>query len=251
MRGPSDLLRLRKRSDKVKLALLLFLLGALLAWDVLSGAVSYFSAAGEPVEYILTSGTEGAALEGRLQALRQGEQVVCVSRQREYGLSSADKSITITEVSTEYLSSCFGLSTTGSGTEFFLGREAFITFCGAGAQSPAHLTCQTEDGEISGAFRLCDDLPGELALAKGTSVTLSGARTLRVMLDNSDISGLDTAWLEGLGFMIENREVVTEASHRAELLLSRLRYGGLACVLALLLGWQLCSAGRREASQRL
>ena len=43
MRGPMELLRLRKRSDKVKVALALFLLGILLMADLLVGAAKYLS----------------------------------------------------------------------------------------------------------------------------------------------------------------------------------------------------------------
>ena len=49
-----DLLKLRRRSDKVKLSLLLFLLGIILAIDLLTGAAEYLIMAGEPVEYVLS-----------------------------------------------------------------------------------------------------------------------------------------------------------------------------------------------------
>ena len=99
MRGPMELLRLRKRSDKVKVALALFLLGILLMADLLVGAAKYISMAGEPVEYVLSAGAEGAALNAKLLELGQRESVVSVSRQREYTLASGDRSVTVIEVS--------------------------------------------------------------------------------------------------------------------------------------------------------
>ncbi len=247
MRGPMELLRLRKRSDKVKVALALFLLGILLMADLLVGAAKYISMAGEPMEYVLSVGAEGAALNAKLLELGQRESVVSVSRQREYTLASGDRSVTVIEVSPEYLSACFGLETAGAGAEFFLGKRAFGAFCGGGAQSPARLKCQKGEDTVSGAFILAEGLPEELALTKGASLTLDGARSLRVMLRGRDISGVETAWLEGNGFVIENREALIETAHGTQLFLVKLRYGGAACVLALLLGRQLYKAGRGEA----
>ena len=93
---------------------------------------------------------------------------------------------------------------------------------------------------------MAEGLPEELALTKGASLTLDGARSLRVMLRGRDISGVETAGLEGNGFVIENREALTETAHGTQLFLVKLRYGGAACVLALLLGRQLYKAGRGE-----
>ena len=67
-----------------------------------------------------------------------------------------------------------------------------------------------------------------------------------LLLRGRDISGVETAWLEGNGFVIENREALTETAHGTQLFLVKLRYGGAACVLALLLGRQLYKAGRGE-----
>lgn len=243
MTGPRKLLRLRKRSDKVKFALLLFLLGALLMGDLLRGAEEYFSMAGEPVEYVLDPGAGGAALDIKLRELMERENVVCASRQREYALANGESTVTVTEVSAEYLNACFGLDDTGAGASFFMGRKAFAALCGRNARSPARLTCLAGEERVYGAFILEESLPEELALSRGASVTLGGERTLRVMLRGTDMSGVETKWLEDSGFVIENREVVEKTAHETELLIIRLRYGGLACVLALLLGRQLFKAG--------
>ena len=242
-----DLLKLRRRSDKVKLSLLLFLLGIILAIDLLTGAAEYLIMAGEPVEYVLSPGAEGAAPDVKIQQMLQRESVISVSRQREYTLVNEGRTVTAAEVSPEYLSACFGLEPGGAGAEFFLGKRAFAAFCGAGVQSPARLVCQAGEESVSGAFILAESLPEDLTLTKGTSVTLSGARSLRVMLRGKDLSGVETTWLQQNGFTIENREALTETTHKTQLLLIKLRYGGAACALALLLGRQLYKAGRRGA----
>lgn len=247
MRGLMALLRMRKQSDKVKLALLLFLLGAVLAWDVLSGAAGYFSAAGEPVEYILVSSSQGARLESGLQAIRQRDSVVAAGRQREYTLTSDERSLEVVEVTPEYLGEGFGIIASGSGKEYYLGRGAFFAFCGRSAQSPVRLTCLAGEERVSGTFILDEGLPSGLAVTKGSSATLGSEQTLRVMLRGRDMSGVETQWLEGNGFAIENREEVERAAYEGELLMVRLRYGGAACVLAVLLGTQLFKAGSREA----
>lgn len=250
MTGPGKLLRLRKRSDKVKAALLLFLLGALLMGDLLRGAAEYFSMAAEPVEYVLDPGADGAALDMKLRELMERESVVCASRQREYTLTGGENTVTVTEVSAEYLSACFGLKAGDAGNSFFMGRKAFAALCGRNARSPARLTCLAGEERVYGAFILEEGLPEELVLSRGTSVTLGGEKVLRVMLEGKDVSGVETDWLEGSGFVIVNSGAVTETAHETELLGMRLRYGGLACVLALLLGRQLFMAGSREQAGR-
>lgn len=241
-----ELLRLRKRSDKVKLAMILFLMGFFLAGDVLWGVTEFFSMAGEPVEYVLNTGTEGARLDSKLQTILQRDSVICASFQREYALTSGSKRVLVTEVSPDYLSTCFGLNTAGAGSEFFLSTDVFKTFCGNSTLSPMRLTCNAGEENVSGTFTLYESLPGGLAVTKGTSLTLGDAQTIRVMLRGRDTSGIETNWFEENGFTIENREVVIETAHETEILIVRLRYGGAACVLSVLLGWQLFASGQRE-----
>lgn len=239
MRSPRELYRLLRRDSGAKLAMLLFLLGALLAWEVLACAAEYLSRMGEPAEYVLSSGVQGAALEGKISALRGEEGVICVSRQREYDLTSGERSVTVAEVSAEYLADGFGLDTEAAGTTFFLGSDAFKAFCGAGARSPVRMTCAAGEKSVSGAFVLEKSLPGELAVTKGSSATLQDASKLRVMFRGRDFSGTDAAWIGELGLSVENSETLAEDAHETELLMVKLRYGGMACVLAVLLGCRL------------
>ena len=247
MRAIGKLLRLRRRSDKVKLALGLFLLGAVLGWDVAFGAAGFLMESGEPVEYVLAWGGNEASLEGKLRAVSQHEGVICASRQREYSLVMGERQLTVIQVSPEYLSACFGLRASGAGREFFLGSRSYASFCGAGEESPARLKCLRGEEGVSGTFPLCGGLPVTAAMAKGSSAELGDSQTLRVMLESGGIEGRNGDWLMELGFSIENQELLTEAAHRLELLQARLSYGGLACLLALALGVQLFAAGRRES----
>lgn len=251
MRRLRALLRLRKESDKVKLALWLFLLAAVLAGKTAVTAGSYVSQIQSPVEYVLTSGEVGAALDGKMQVILQNANVMGATRQREYALTDGERSLMVTEVSGQYLADCFGLAESGSGTQVYLGRKVFYSFFGNGAQSPVRASVQTGEGQtVSGAFTLAEELPENLAITKGTTLTLGGSLNLRVMLAGTDISGGAVSQLEGLGLTVTNRETVLIAEYENQLLLTRLSYGILSCILAAIAGCTLFAAGRGETSRR-
>lgn len=246
MKWLRSLLRLRKRSDKVKIALALFLLAGFLGWDVCAGAADYISMLGEPVEYAAAPAVRGAALEGLMQTAAQREDVVCVSKQRVFTLTGS-RQVEVTEVSSEYLRAGLGLEQAVSQADFFLGSEAFAALCGSTAKSPVRMVFRDGEGSVSGLFMLVRELPGGAAFAKGTTRTLGDAETLRVMMDGPDIGGTDKAWLESMGLVVEHGEELLQVEYEAGLLLTKLRYGGLACLLGLALGWRLMAEGRREA----
>jgi len=78
-----DFLALRRRSDKVKLALLLYILAAWLGVRAVGDIIDYVKAAGEPAEYVLMPDASGAVLAAKLEALYKTEGVVSITPQWE------------------------------------------------------------------------------------------------------------------------------------------------------------------------
>lgn len=76
-------LALRRRSDKVKLALLLYLLAAWLGVRAVSDILDYGKAAGKPAEYVLIPDASGAVLAAKLEALYKTEGIVSITPQWE------------------------------------------------------------------------------------------------------------------------------------------------------------------------
>lgn len=237
MRRLTDFLKLRKQNDRVKLALLFFLLAGY--FGVTSGmqVAEYASAVGEPVEYVLQSPSTGAVLDMGMQKIREMDGVLGVSRQTEITLSTEDKSLVATVLDRQYLSNCYGLNSTGAGHQFWLSKAAFDSFLGNTA-SPARLAYQIEDSRESGNFTLADSFPAEesYAVTAGSTVDLGGSSTLRVMLEKTDLSGADVRRLESLGFSVMNREFLLEQSYETELMMTRLRYGLIATILSVTAG---------------
>lgn len=252
MKRLRELLRLRRQSGKVKVALLFFLLAGYLAWDIFAQLGSYVSKAGQPVEYVLASGGENI-LEAKLQQIQEEPEVLAVSRQREYAIWSGEtegaRSLTMTELSPEYLSRCYGLEEPGEGNRFYLDKESFQSFLGSGAASPAQKGFrrdETRDKENRGSFLLWEGLPQGMGVCKGTSQSLSGSGTLRVMLRGRDISGSIVTRLEGLGFTVVNQEALLTENFETELLFARLWGGALSLALSVTAGALLFGEGRRE-----
>lgn len=243
-----EFLRLRRRSGKIKLALLLFLLAAFFAAGLAESAARYAENAGRPTEYILETAMTGPLLDGALARLEELEGVVGASRQRELSLTAGEKALTVTQLSSRYLSQCWGLAPEGAGRSCWLNQAAAQGFLG-GAPLPAGLVCGNGTGEESVRFLPGDPLPGgsPLAVMAGSSWELGEPGTVRVMAAPRGLAG-GAGQLEALGFTLQNRELLTAQRYEEELLLTRLGYGLAALALALAAGRLLYREGKREAA---
>lgn len=242
MTGLRELLRLRRQSDKVKWALAAFLLAGVLAVHLAGQLIQYLRAVGEPVEYVLVCGSTGAKLESELHALEELDGVVSVSRQREYAVTVGSKTLTVTEVSEQYMTACYGIAEPGG--SFWLSVDAFWHLFGSG-DSPAHSSCQDGERSFVGTFYRTG-LPGELAVVKGNTRSLGDSAELRVMFGGGDVSGTRQGALEKLGFTVRDREQIMEQEYEGRLLTARLEYGLCALVMAMLAGRLLFREGKME-----
>lgn len=229
------LLRLRKQDDCIKLALLLFLAAAWLAYIACVQGIEYARIQARPVEYVLESNFSGAVLEGNLQKIQALDGVAGVSRQREFSITVGDKMLTVTELERQYLTDCCGIEPSNTGSRYWLNREAFTNLLGSGAASPARVIYKKEEKTESGEFLLLSDFGGEEAFAAstGSTMTLGNVSTLRVMFAHGDPSGADIRKLESMGFTVLNQAEMERQSYETELALTKLSYASVAAFFAL------------------
>lgn len=244
-----EFLRLRRRSGKVKLALLLFLLAGCFGGDLVGAGARYAGAAGQTREYIFDTAMTGSLLDGALSRLEELDGVIAASRQREFSITREEKSLTITQLSSRYLAECWGIFPEGAGRNYWLNQTAAQGFLG-GTQLPVNSTYQTGEREESGRFLSGEALPQEdpLAVTTGSSAELGEPGTVRVMAALSGPGG-GVGQIEALGFTLRNRELLTAQSYEEQLLLTRLGYGLAAMVLAAGAGRLLYREGKRESSR--
>ncbi|WP_322170499.1 hypothetical protein [Acutalibacter caecimuris] len=241
--------RLRRQNDKVKLAWVMFLAAGYFAVSGVVQAAQYAVGLARPVEYVLAA--PAAVGAERLKALAALEGVVAVSCQREYTLASGEKSLTVTELSEAYLAQCYGLAATGASRMFWLSPESYRAFLGE-APAPARLEFRTEEGMGSGVFGQVEMLGGQApgAVTKGSAASLQDAVSVRVMTAHASLTGAQAAQMEALGFVVANRQALVTAAYETQLSLTRLGYGAITCLLALLAGRLLYATGKREVLGR-
>ncbi len=224
--------RLRREDGRVKLALLFLLAALALLGYAASGALEYAALLEQPVEYVLAAAESGAALDAALRRLVESGGAVGASRQREYSVSAGEKTLAVTELDGAYLAACYGIEANGEVKRFWLGSAAFSSFCGSKAESPAQIAFEIGDKSETGAFYAAGSLPEGLAVARGTTKTLSGSASARVMFAKTDPSGADAVLLQSMGFSVVNREELVRRSYEAELLLTRLGFSLLSAAFA-------------------
>lgn len=85
-----DFLALRRRSDTVKVALMLYLLAVWLGAQSVGEAWEWLRIVREPAEYVVVPGASGAALSAKLEALFEMDEVVSITPQWEDGDKSGN-----------------------------------------------------------------------------------------------------------------------------------------------------------------
>ncbi len=247
MKAVRELLRLRRRSGKVKLALLLFLLAGFFGADLAGSLGQYAAGLNRPEEYIFETAMTGPLLDQALARLEQLDGVKGASRQGELVVLSGEKTLTVTRLSPRYLWDCWGLAPESAGLVCWLNGTAAQGFLG-GAQLPARLVCRLEDQEAAFLFLPGKAMPeGEpLALTAGSSSQLGEPGLVRVMGAGGGVERIGE--MEALGFTLQNRELLLAQSYEEELLLTRLSYGLAALALAAAAGRLLYREGKREAA---
>lgn len=236
MRKLREFLRLRKRYDSIKFALILFICATYFLVNGVVQIVSYCGYLNKPTEYILEAYSDCASLEIALQKICDTESAVCASFQRDYVVTSENDAVLIvSELSAEYLLECYRIESDENGKKIWLNTTAFDEFVGETDETSVRLSYTVDGKNESAEFIRCDALDSETAYAVsvGTTASLDDSTVVRVMFDSIDVSGSNMKHLENLGYSISNGEKVILEVHEQELLFLNVKYSIIATVLSL------------------
>lgn len=226
-----DFLRLRKQYDSIKFAFLMFICAAYFLISGIAQTASYMVYVNKPCEYILEAYSDSASLEIALQKICEIEGVISASYQNNYVITTDDnKTLTVSELSSEYLSKCYGIGGSGNNKKIYLNTVAFDEFIGDSEIDLARLSYIADGKTESAGFVRIGEISSEtpLALSVGTTASLDNSRVVRVMFDGIDITGSNIRKIESLGYTVSNREDILLQSHKQEMLLSEIK----CCIFA-------------------
>ena len=231
MRKLREFLRLRKRHDSIKFALILFICATYFLVNGVVQIVSYCGYLNKPTEYILEAYSDSASLEIALQKICDTEGAVCASFQYDYIITTGDnKTLMVSELTQEYLWVCYGIEAETNSNKVWLNSVAFDEFIGDSESGSVRLSYIVDGKTESAEFIRWEPLDSENAYAVsiGTTVSLGNSRTVRVMFDGVDITGSNIRKIESLGYTVLNGKEIRVQSHRQELLLSEMK----CCIFA-------------------
>lgn len=241
-----DFAALRRRSDKVKAALLLFLLGGYMGVQAVGQGAAYARSAARPAEYVCTPNASGAVLQAKLDALAQEEGVADICPQWEFTLVKGEKALAVLGLPARYLSAYYGLAPAGYAHEYWLDPQTFAGFLSG--SPPARTAYQREEKREDGVFLRADTLPDGVHAVTAWEGQRLTAPAFRVRCTSADLSGTVLHRLEASGFTLLSQEQITLQGYENQILLERLAYNLLSGGLACLAGWALYTLGKREVA---
>lgn len=243
----SRFLKLRKQNDALKLAVFMFLLSAVFILSGIINMCKYFASSSATVEYTLIPDFSASLVGEKIGKLSEGDDVISASLQRRYTILAGDTQIPIalSEVSGEYLTSCYHIESDSTATEkFYLNKAAFDLICDAPDEASVRKGCTLDGASAHQAlFVRCDSIGGDdpIAFRIGTSVSLNAktSDSVRIMYRNSDITDAREKSLKNDGYSIENQLDLIKASYEKELLLKTLMYDILIIAISFVCGVSL------------
>ncbi len=240
MKWLSDFLKLRKQHDSIKFAVILFICAAYFLVHGIIQIVDYANYLNKPVEYILNAYSASATLDIGIDKIKETAGAVSASFQRDYVVTSEnDAVLVVSELSSEYLSECYGIESTGNGKKIWLNTTAFDEFVGETDETSVRLSYSVDDKKESAEFIKCEALDSEVAYAVsvGTTASLDDSNIVRVMFDSIDVTGSNARHLENLGYGISNREDMLIQSHEQALLFADVKCSIICVILSLVGGY--------------
>lgn len=250
MRKLREFLRLRKRYDSIKFALILFICATYFLVNGVVQIVSYCGYLNKPTEYILEAYSDSASLEIALQKICETDGAVSASFQRDYIITAEnDKTLAVSELSREYLCDCYGIESNTNSKTIWLNTVAFDEFIGESTDTSVRLYYSVDGKNESAEFIKCDALDSENAYAVsiGTTASLENSHTVRVMFDSIDVTGTDVRKIENLGYTVSNREDMLTQSHERELLFANLKCSIIGTILSLVGGYAFVEVYKKDS----
>lgn len=253
MKWLSDLLKLRKRHDSIKFALILFICAAYFLASGIMQIVSYVSYLNKPLEYILDAYSASATLDIGIDKIKETAGAVSASFQRDFVvMTENDAVLVVSELSSEYLSECYGIESAGNGKKIWLNTTAFDEFVGETDETSVRMSYSVDDKKESAEFIKWEALDSEVAYAVsiGTTTSLDNSTVVRVMFDSIDVTGSNTRHLENLGYGISNREDMLIQSHEQELLFADVKCSIIGVILSLVGGYAFVAVYKCDKSKK-
>lgn len=121
--------RLRKQEDRVKIVLLLFLMGIVFLFYGVYNGICLYQTVQTPVEYVLTGDSGDKYLGRKLNEIREWENMAGTSIFRENSVlityQGEETTFSCVELSEEYIKDVYGISQSGATKTFYMNQKAF------------------------------------------------------------------------------------------------------------------------------
>lgn len=152
--------RIRKQEDRVKIVLLLFLLGIVFLFYGVYNGICLYQAVQTPVEYVLAGDSGEQNLGRKLNEIREWENMAGASIFRESSVlityQGEETTFSCVELSEEYIKDVYGISQSGATKTFYMNQKAFdmvketneaFSYKQSGSEDTLRMTYETEEAE--------------------------------------------------------------------------------------------------------
>lgn len=225
MKWLRDLLKKRRRDDRIKIIMIFALLGIIMLGNTVYRIVKLYGIVTESEEYILAENETIKIKDLQIDALSKTENVISISRQKEIPLElkveTDSISLNCIELSESYLKTVYGINVNSMSRAFFINESAYNILMqsdGFAEELEKGENCILadyalgEDGISCGTAKvilvkgkLPDDMP--YAFCKAQSADLGeNSSGVRVMFANSDLTSSNKDRLKDMGFVIADSD---------------------------------------------
>ncbi len=232
MRRITEFRRICRSYDSIKLAILLILCALFFTARAVTGLLSYFSVLSKPLEYVVSSSYSSTASS----KIKELPNFVVISSQSTavatLGVGKDAIPVSVRMLSAEYLYKGYGEY--GAENTVYLSKADY-----------SRLTEKYKNGRISytdstGLYKsmriaFCESMQlsaGEAVVSAVSAVLNTDCSQIRVMFSKTDITGITLKKLQGLGFTVENYDLINESNHRQSLVFLELKYAFITVLLS-------------------
>lgn len=250
MKWLGDLLKKRKRDDRIKIIMVFAVLGIVMVLNTVYRIVKLYGIAAGTEEYLLTEDEAIKIKDIKIDELAKTENVVSVSRQKEMPLElkveNDSVSLNCIELSESYLKTVYKVNVNSSMRIFYINKPAYDMLMqsdGFAEKLEKGENCILadyalgEEGTSSGSAKvmfvedgLPDDMPYAFCKMQSTD-SGQGPSGVRVMFANGDLTLSNKGRLTQMGFVIADsyKTDIKNLLYEKELL--HIKYSALAAGL--------------------
>lgn len=239
--------RIRKQEDRVKIVLLLFLLGIVFLFYGVYNGICLYQAVQTPVEYVLAGDSGEQNLGRKLNEIREWENMAGASIFRESSVlityQGEETTFSCVELSEEYIKDVYGISQSGATKTFYMNQKAFdmvketneaFSYKQSGSEDTLRMTYETEEAE-EGQTQLPEKERKEKKTAEivrvkegvneeepfvfsagEKGILIKYGMGIRVCFKGQDMDGSQLRKIQEAGLTVENMQVYQELEHLRE-----------------------------------